>query len=342
MFYGLKTRIMRGVVARRQRNRPFDYTGAETYSLPADADQTVNNSYYFSAHDTEKRESLYCRLGLRTCHSEVWLYYAGREGRFVLERNLFDSDAPLQISRSENGWRIAFDASVTGPGGPVRLQLNGEFTSDQPAVDFFSHMPPVRMAKAMAFEKWTRDYFAQVQSNNQVHYEQTGMLRGTLCIGGQERRIEMPCVRDHSFGKRDWNYMNNHLWMMAVNRRSQLNFSMVSYPAMTLLEVGNFKPDGAPMDYVVRASYDRAAVAAGSVTKQLRVTLQMQSGRTLQVNAGLEDVQNYPFQNGEYLLAEGVAHFEIDGVPHRGILEVGWNGAKERIYNGKKVEDLKE
>lgn len=338
MCYKLKTLFMKGIIAKKQKNKPFDYEAAENFELCDDADPTVNNSYYFSAHGAS--ESLYCRLGKRSTHNEVWFYYSVDERRYVLKDMLNRGGSPLKVIKSEGGWYIHYCGELTREDGKaVIAEFEGEFASDQPPVDFFSHMPPVRTAKAMAGEKWNKQFFDEVQSNNQVHYEQTGRLCGALKIDGEEKKIDLPCVRDHSFGKRDWSYMNNHLWLMAVNENSQLNFSMVSYPAMTVLEVGNFKGKDAPMAYVLNASYDRELIAAGCAPEKQELSLKLDNGRTLNVSVSKTDEEVYLF--GGYKLIEGIAEFTIDGEKYRGILEVGFNEDNGRIFNGREIRKLK-
>lgn len=341
MRFFLKTLFMKRIIGAKQKKQPFDYEAGEAFVLPADADATVNNSYYFSAHSVEG-ESLYCRLGLRAPHSEVWFAYC-RDGRLYTHTPLLYKDKPpLSVSRTEEGWEVIFDGPLAAEdGSEIAATFRGLFTSQEAPVDFFSHMPPVRTAKAMAGEKWSREFFAEVQKNNQVHYEQTGRLRGHLTLGDEEREIDLPCVRDHSFGKRVWGYMNNHLWLMAVNNTSQLNFSMVSYPAMTLLEVGNFKPAEGEMCYLLSAEYDRAAAVTGEVPRELSLTLRMTGGRVLTVTATCEFSTEYLFEGGDYRLLEGIGSFEINGVRYRGIIEVGVNGCRERIYNNRTIDELR-
>lgn len=342
MMYSLKTSLMKKIIAKKQRNQPFDYAASESYSLKPNEDPVVNNSYYFSAHDTNTDESFYCRLGIRSSHSEVWFYYANGKNRYVLKTMLFKEDAPLKVTKSENGWSITYRGELTKEDSKsVFSEFEGEFTSNEPPIDFFSHMPPIRTAKAMAGEKWNKQFFKEIQSNNQVHYEQTGRLKGTLKIDGYTAHIDLPCVRDHSYGKRDWNYMNNHLWIMAVNDKSQLNFSMVSYPAMTVLEVGNYKSEGKPMAYMLDASYDRALVSQGSVPERLKLELTLNDKSKLSIEAKRTDTETYLFQNGDYCLIEGIGDFTVNGEAFRGIIEIGSNRDKTRIFNGNDIRNLK-
>ena len=342
MGYKLKTLFMEKMVAKRQKANPFDYAAGESFSLDPAADPVINNSYYFSAHGTDTGESLYCRLGIRSCHSEVWFYYANGTERYVLKTMLYPENVPLKVVRSENGWRIEYRGELTkGDNTTVAAVFEGEFTSEEPAIDFFSNMPPIRTAKAMAGEKWSRQFFAEVQNNNQVHYEQIVRLRVMIEIDGTCIPVDLPCVRDHSYGKRDWNYMNNHLWLMAVNDTSQLNFSMVSYPALSVYEVGNFKGEKNPMAYMLEASYDRGAVAKGYVPETLDLSVTLTDHSRLEIEAKKIDEESYLFQNGEYCLVEGVGELTINGEPFRGIIEVGFNRDKNRIFNGKEIRSLR-
>ena len=342
MCYRLKTAFMKRIIAKKQKSKPFDFDAGENFALSENDDPAINNSYYFSAHGVESKESLYLRLGIRNCHSEVWFYYSDGESRYAFKNMLHKDSVPLTVSKTDGGWQVRFAGELArGDGATVFAEFDGQYSSTEPPVDFFCHMPPIRTAKAMAGEKWTKAFFAEVQSNNQVHYEQTGRLIGALKIDGKERKIDLPCVRDHSFGKRDWAYMNNHLWLMAVNEKSQLNFSMVSYPAMSILEVGNFKLDNAPMAYMTEASYDRAAIAAGVAPQSLKLSVTLDNGRKLDVSVDKADEESYVFQDGDYTLIEGVADFKINGEFYRGILEVGFNKDKARYYNGKEIRKLK-
>lgn len=340
MLYGAKALLMKKVIEKKQRNQPFNYQAGESFSLKGDEDWTINNSYYFSAHGSDT--SFYCRLGIRNIHSEVWFYYSDGKKRYSLKRMLFKQNCPLSIYKTNDTWHIQFYGQIEDEqGNIVDAKFDGEFASDEQPIDFFSNMPPIRTAKAMAFEKWNKQFFAEVQRNNQVHYEQTGSLHGTLILNKESIKLSLPCVRDHSYGKRDWNYMNNHLWMMAVNEHSQLNFSMVSYPAMTMLEVGNFKAKDKSMAYILKADYDRSLIGKGVTPEEFAVTLKLTDKSNISVKATIEHGEEYIFQDGQYRLIENIANFEIDSEKYRGIFEIGFNGDKSRWFNSIKERKLK-
>lgn len=337
MFYKLKVAFMKKMISKKQKNKPFDYESAENYLLDKDAPPTINNSYYFSAH-SEKGQSIYCRLGLRSTFSEVWFVYFDGKKAYSCDKMIYTVNCPLSVAKEGETWRVKFNGQLTDGSSTFSAKFDGLFTSSEDAIDFFTHMPAIRTAKAMAFEKWNKNYFSEVQKNNQVHYEQTGSINGKLILNEEQIEINLPCVRDHSFGMRDWNYMNNHLWLMAVNEDSQFNFSMVSYPTMTLMEVGNFKQE--KQRFLIKAEYDRNLVTE-SIPSDFVAEFTFDDGKKVKLKAEIENVIQYSFQDGQYLLNECLATFTIDDKKIRGIFEIGFNKEKARIFNGVEVRRLK-
>ncbi len=340
-FYRIKTALMQSILNSKKAKSPFDYEASESFKLTGEEEWTMNNSYYFSAHDYDKKQSLYCRLGLRTTHSEVWFVFMDGNKAYVLKDNVFTSNSPLKVYK-DGKWLVEYEGELEADDGKkLSASFKGEFTSCAEPVDFFSHMATIRTAKAMAAEKWAGGYFAEVQKNNSVHYEQLGTITGELILGGEKVAIDLPCVRDHSFGRRDWDYMNNHVWLMAVAPESYINFSMVSYPAMTKLEVGNFKQKDKPMAFMISANYDRNEIVKGVVPEELEMDFTLADKKTVKVKAKKLYETAYPFQDGAYTLIEGIGEYEIDGKKYRGIIEVGFNKNTKRFFNGKNIKELK-
>ncbi len=341
-IYKVKTKLMESILKSKKAKQPFDYQKAEDFALTGKEEWTMNNSYYFSAHDYDKKQSLYCRLGLRTTHSEVWFVFIDGDKAYVHKENIYTQNSPLKTYKEGDTWRVEYSGELESSDGErINASFKGEFISCADPVDFFSHMATVRTAKAMAFEKWKKGYFDEVQKNNSVHYEQLGELNGELTLGEQRVEISLPCVRDHSYGRRDWDYMNNHVWLMAVAPESYINFSMVSYPAMTMLEVGNYKQKDKPMAFMIKADYDRREIVKGVVPEELEMQFTLADKRKVQIKAKKLYETAYPFQDGAYTLIEGVGEYEIDGKKYRGIIEVGFNKDEKRFFNGKNIKDLK-
>lgn len=336
MFFSIKKNLICRSIEKRNRQNPFDYQSAENYTLAPDADSLVNNSYYFSAHG--EKLSFFARLGKRVRQDETWfaLYVDGQI--YSLKREWFPAGAsPVRVEKEGERWTVSFEGILNEAD---EIRFRGTFRAQQPPIDFTSDMPASRMATAVANEKWSKAFFAGLQTiSGQCHYEQEGILEGHFTLNGVSRDFSLPCVRDHSFGKRDWNYMNNHLWLMAVSAPAQFNYSLVSYPALTALEVGNYR-EGECMHFLQKANLDFSQVGQGTVPEELSFQVTLEGGRVLPVTAKVLAGVTYHFQEGRYILHENIAVFDIDGKQFRGILEIGFNQDRNRFFNQKDLTKI--
>lgn len=337
MLFVCKKIMMSKVIEKRNRKHPFDYQYAENYSLDAGADPVINNSWYFSAH--ERHLSVYARLGRRSNAEETWfaIYSDGRI--YSLKQELFPAGAsPVKVEKSGDNWTLSFQGTLNEKDA---VDFRATFIAREKPLNFASDMPAERMAIGMANEKWNKAYFEEVQQvSGQCHYEQEGVLEGKMTLNGRSMDFSLPCVRDHSFGKRDWNYMNNHLWLMAVSPSCQFNYSMVSYPAMSVLEVGNYR-DGAGQHFMLRADLDLAQAGRGVIPGELAFHVTLDDGRSIPVQARVLAGVSYHFQGGVYALHENIAEFSVDGNTCRGILEIGFNSAPDRYFNQRDLTTIR-
>jgi hypothetical protein len=134
--------------------------------------------------------------------------------------------------------------------------------------------------------------------------------------------------------------MNNHLWLMAVSPSRQFNYSLVSYPVMSVLEVGNYR-DEAGMHYLMQADLDFQQINQGTIPHELSFQVQLDHSQSIHVEAKKLAGVTYRFQEGQYILHENIAEFMIDGNVCRGILEIGFNGNRDRWFNQRKLENIK-
>lgn len=340
-MYIFKRRIIEKKLIERSKNTKFNLEKAESYHIKKNDGPDINNSYYFSAHENDL--SIYCRLGIRTNQLETWfvIFYKGE--KYYLNKEFFYvGKSPLWVKRSLNCWVITFDGELLDDKGNSHIcNFKGAFSSEDNVIDFSTGMLPHRMAVAIAQEKWNKDFFNNLESiQGQTHYEQNGLLEGKFTLDKKEVRFSIPCVRDHSFGKRDWNYMNNHLWVMAVSRKGQLNYSMVSYPSLTILEVGNYF-EGKKLRLFKEANYDLNEISRGKNIEKLNFVLTLDDETKLNVEAKVINTHIFHFQQGDYKLIENIASFNINGEEYKGILEIGFNKDNKRYFNGKKPRKLK-
>lgn len=336
-MFRLKKRLMCRMLAKRNRQKPFDYQYAEDFSLEGEKDPLVNNSYYFSAHD--ETMSFFARLGRRVNEDETW-FVVYREGRlYSLKQESFPSGAsPLVVEKCGENWTVSFLGKVNENDEVV---FRAKFIARQDPIDFTSNMPAERMATGIANEKWNRALFAGLQNvSGQCHYEQEGMLEGEMTLNGKAIQFQLPCVRDHSFGKRDWSYMNNHLWLMAVSASRQFNYSLVSYPVISALEVGNYR-DEAGQHFMLQADLDFRQVATGKIPQELALNVRLDDLRTIRVTAKVLSGVSYHFQEGRYILHENIAEFQVDGQACRGILEIGFNSDSSRFFNQRPLNRIR-
>lgn len=337
MFYFLKKRIIFKALEKKNKQNPFDFQYAEKYILKGDEDPLINNSYYFSAHD--EKMSVFVRLGKRVNAEETWFAIYLDDKIVSLRQEVFpNGDAPIQVEKVDDRWTISYHGKLEDN---EDTDFHATFIPTQRPIDFTSNMPAVRMATGIANEKWSKAYFQDLQNiSGQCHYEQEGVLEGQLTIDGKTTDFHLPCVRDHSFGKRDWNYMNNHLWLMAVSPTHQFNYSLVSYPALSVLEVGNYR-DETGMHYLLQADLDFHQISQGTVPQELSFNVTLDNGRQINVRAKTLKGVTYHFQEGQYTLHENIATFSIAGKAYRGIFEIGFNSDSHRYFNHRDLNSLK-
>ena len=75
IFFSLKKALILRSLEKRRRAQPFNAQEAEGYTIPKDADEFQNNSYYFSCHDMAGASLLIRHAQRGTAHIEVWFAY---------------------------------------------------------------------------------------------------------------------------------------------------------------------------------------------------------------------------------------------------------------------------
>ncbi len=335
IILSLKKALITRSVLKRRRAHPFLMDAAERYRLPSDADDSMNNSFYFSCHDPSGASLLLRHAQRGADRIEVWFAYADADGSaYINSEQLFAAGAAqtaVECLEPGKAWRLSYDGDVKNlrTGALCRARFSGLFEAAGDIFEF-GHGVDVRvMAEAIAREKWSREFFAELKGNDQVHYEQPGRVRGELTLGDTVIPCDFPAMRDHSFGKRDWSYMNRHFWLMVLMPDGrQLNASMVSYPALKLT-TGYYLADGQTV-CVKSARIIEDVVRPHAVPAAFTLEVSLVSGQTLTVACRRDAVFEFAFDNGAYTIYEGVGAFRINGAAGRGILEFGWNGDLSR------------
>jgi len=329
----LKRTLIQRSLNKRKRLHPFDAEAAERYALSSDAPEAAINSYYFTCHDMNGT-SLLLRFALRgECRSEVWFAYRDAAGNaWVSGPTAYGPEPPAGVQCIEpcKTWTFRYSGPVHSlfSGRECAAEFSGTFTAAEAPFEFGYHMDTSVLANAIAQQKWGRAFFDELQRNNQVHYEQQGHIKGELNIEGQTIRIDAPAMRDHSYGRREWGYMNRHVWLMALLKDgSSLNVNFVSYPALQL-STGYFtSPQGTVC--VTGAALEETP-APGKVPGSLVCRMEFSDGTQRELSCKKEEEFVFPCGDA-YTIFEGIGAFTVDGVPGRGVMEFGWNNDPSRV-----------
>jgi len=206
------------------------------------------------------------------------------------------------------------------------------FEASLPIYDFYYHADRFTgMAESIAREKWDREFFTEVGKNDQRHYEQTGHIQGSLKLGGEDYVIDLPCVRDHSFGRREWDMMNDHMWCLGITENGEvLCFSIVNYPRMKRIFSG-YSNIGSERNRTLR-DYEvtRYETADGLGGELLEFRCFFPEGTPVEISIRREANVTCPLGGGKYVFQEGLGEFSINGIKARGTIEYGFNGNRGR------------
>lgn len=326
--YGLAT----AMVKRSISHSTFDPVAAETNIT---VDRTVpqyNNSYYFTGHADDGTAVIMRLAGRGTGDFELWfsLYLPGR-GRLSAPMSLQRSvasfaDSPLRIAcvEAERRWECSFAGTVyDDTGAAAEVRFASTLTSAFPIFHFTNDLGPAPLARAMAAERWTRDWFMTLRTMHQDHYEQGGDLAGTLAIDGGERRLAMKFFRDHSFGPRSWDAMDRHVWLaLCLDNGAFVNLSLPQYPFIKL--TAGFHAQNNRSTPVVSSTPFAAIAPERQPPRSFAFWVDLADGRRLE-GACVKGPGFSWLMDDAYRVFEWVSEFTLGGVHGRGICEFGYN-----------------
>ena len=319
----------------RARGRVSSPEELERPHLPEAGQDTFNDSYYFTAHGRDG-SALITRLGFRADgKNEQWFILVTAAGReYRLDESAVTPPADHTSGSLKyvclnpgSSWEILYDGPLVSEGRSIQSSFKGIFSSPLPLFDFGDGMPPGPMAEAMAGQPWSREWFEELKRYDQVHYEQGGSIQGELDAGGEKYFFDFPSVRDHSFGPREWGFMDRHAWITAVlDDGRYFNLSLVDYPILTGIAAGYIagRRNAAPGGYrPLRGFPVLDDLFAGEIVPEtVGFTVRPVRNRRAEVEIYGERAYTWTM-GGDYSLTERIARFEVDGVPGRGILEFG-------------------
>jgi hypothetical protein len=332
----IKQALARMLVSRQRRPEPAVETLEQKHVDLAKP--FPNDSTFFYGSDAAGN-AFVTRLAFRGPRraAECWLDIkpAGRK-RFGLpanpgpEREGFAlGDLAFVCNVPGREWRIRYKGPLTGENGTTREgSVELAFSGTHPLFDFAYSTDRRLVAAAIAREKWTRRFFLQLQDLGQTHYEQFGQLTGTATFGDEKVELNLPSVRDHSFGSRDWSTWERHYFMSGITADGY-GFTAVAirYDFCGPLYAGfTIAPDG-KSDAIVGCTRLEDLTAAEVWPTKGSLALTTRSGARHTVEFKREGVFPY-VMDGAYLLREGIGVYTFDGKPAWGVCEFGFKKDK--------------
>jgi len=358
--YRLKFAIMESMMAKRKKEL-FNYTEADLFTLPEGASPIINNSWFFGG-DSPDKTSMKMRLGIRSHGmAEVFLIWIGPDGRFLAtDKQLYRmEECPIRVENVIPGrdWNVWFNGDVVDMEDGTRhcVDMSFKYIARLPIVHPMYDGSTLGMSQALAKMPWNRKFFTDLAGDTglgevdktirQVHYEQTGRMEGTISIDGVTAPFSIPGIRDRAFGKRDWNYMDCHVWLVAVTARGEAcNVSIVSYPHAKRFFCG-YTDIGCDRNFTMvdykMVSYDHCG---GKGPDVMAMDCSFANGKCYRITAHRTHELFTPFDDGNFYFHEGVGDFtfvEIPGlgvapaegapsIKARGTIELGWNKDSSR------------
>jgi hypothetical protein len=328
----LKQAVIFPMLGRSTRQRePLAVMEARSASTAPDA----NDSSYFCALGPEGSSLVFRAAFRHQKPAELWVAVrldGGRELRAPEADPLVGTGfalGGLTLECREVGqrWSVRYDGPLRDGAREVAARLDLEFVGASPVVDFRDAKDDWQVARVVGEEHWTRAFFDELRELHQTHLEQAGSLRGTVTLDGVTREVNWPAVRDHSYGKRRWGTMTRHGWFCAVlEDGTSVCVSRAKYAFLGEMGAG-YVVKGGSFDAVVR-SEALESFAGPPRQRQHAMWLETKSGRRLTLRSTFTHAHVFDLDGGVYRIREGLGRIELDGVPGRGIAELGWNRAQ--------------
>jgi len=323
-LYHIKKSIVTRSIKQRNKVRAFDIETADLMpALPNGVSPMYNNSWYFTAHSDDGTVLVY-RLAYRgDGRTEIWFYLADKSGKVYQCASDYLSDrVRAEVKAVEAGKRACFTYE------DENIEFKGEFTASQSVFEFSRDVLPSVLASAVAREKWDREFRASSDLSGQVHYEQSGVITGTLTDknnGGLRVSFTAPAVRDHSYGDRDWGHMERHFWLCAIDGKRALCYNAVRYPSLKHLKTGYYSDiSGKTLNVIDGPGLEIFSPKTAQAPEKLSFSLRLENGKMIDVSLTKTREINYIMGGGAYCLIEGIGGYLIDGGNAKGIIEFGY------------------
>ena len=303
-----------------------------------------NDSFVFQGSSPD-HEMFMSRLAFRGDgdSAEVWVFL-DLGGRKLVNLNPIVhgvSRTDTQISAggltyaydpSADRWRITYDGPLDGAD---HCEIELEYRPRSAIYLSSRDMDPGATGKAMAEMPWNRAYFQKLGSERQVRMEQGGSLSGEVQLDGERRALELRAFRDHSWGKRDWSFLNRYLWtIISLQRPLHIDGEAYDYFCFTIADYGtSFRHlvagwiAGPHHVRPIVAASDMGAIAAkGEIPARYPIHFQPKNGPLLSgLVTRLGVAQPWVLQNQSFEVNEAYCQVTLEGIDGQGMSELGFS-----------------
>ena len=229
-------------------------------------------------------------------------------------------------------WRILFEGTVLDKDGKSHdCKTDLVFTGENPIYDFARSSDQNSIAKAIAAEKWNKEFFFNLKDIHQTHYEQTGNLKGFIILDNQKFDLNFRASRDHSFGSRNWLTWDRHFWITGLSDNGfHWTVTTIRFDFLGRLTAGFvISPEGIA-DAITECTDLETVSKDKLLPDQGVVKLIMRSGK----KHNLQFLRNgdFPYvMDKKYLMFEAIGSYQFDGVDGLGMVEFGFHSDKYKI-----------
>ena len=300
------------------------------HSLPEEP--LFNDSSYFLGRG-EEGSYMVTRLAFRGKRQpEYWLsFHLEGKGDYELrEMHGVEGEGfslgDLSFTCLEQGlrWNIRYRGKISHQGGEPDCDLDLLFQATRPLVNFKNISHPGEMARVIAAEPWSRDFFTRLKEIKKVHLEQGGMITGKITIDGEVYEARWRSVRDHSWGSRQWSTWKRHVWLGGMlDNGEAFNVSMIAYDFMGQLSAG-YLTSGENISYFGLLPAMESFAGDPLIPETASIPFRDRDGKEHLLEMRIP--AHFDFRmDDDYYIHEGMGDFILDGVPGLGVAEFGFN-----------------
>jgi len=233
---------------------------------------------------------------------------------------------PIEVGKI---WRVTYKGMVHDREGKEHAcAVNLVFTGDHPVYDFAKSSDHKAIAKAIASEKWSKEFFFAMKDTHQVHYEQTGIFKGTIMVDNQTFNMNMMASRDHSFGSRNWLTWDRHYWITGVSDAGlHWTVTTIKWQFLGRLTAGFITSADGTTDAITECTDLQTISKEKLLPDHGVVEIKTRSGKVHKMEFWRHG--EFPYlHDGKYMMREGIGTYKFDGSDGVGMVEFGFHADK--------------